>query len=355
MRLPTTRFAIVADSGCPLYALGDDIRLSDYSIVFPDGKATCIILVLDITETFYEWEKRGGGAEAIAPSGYLRCGGCGGGVIRLAYGNAAAGDKKPAGGSHLAAVTELLRGFSIFQSIEPEHIREIVPLMTARKCRRGETVLTCGDPGRHLYIILSGRMEILSAEGVHMAFLESGEVFGEMSLLSGDPVGATVKAASPSTLFRLESRDFRRVLNQFPSLQMYFARLLARRLARSNLERSTDFGAAMVGHLSEMSPSELFQAMNVNQKSGVFHMEVSGGPGVVIFREGELVAADYRGKTGKPAFYDILMEREGRFKFSPEPPAEAEGAEPLGNFMWLLMEGARIQDEVSGSVAETAD
>jgi CRP-like cAMP-binding protein len=63
-----------------------------------------------------------------------------------------------------------------------------------------------------------------------------------MSLISGRPVGANVKVVETATIVSLDDVSFRKVLNQFPSVQMYLARVLAKRLAESNIMRSEMIG-----------------------------------------------------------------------------------------------------------------
>lgn len=346
MDLPDLILHVAKTDRCPLYEGGDRVRLSDYVLTFPVDRATCITLVLDVAETFSEWEADRPLDPAAPAEGFFHCSGCNG-RIRVEYGPdpAAAEDDGPEDVGRTDTVAAMLKDFSIFESLESHHINQIVPFLKIRRYDKGETILTRGDPGRHLFIILSGKVEVLSDEDLHMAYLEKGEVFGEMSLLSGDPVGATVAAAEPSRILYLDSKDFRKVLNRYPTLQIYFARMLARRLARANRERADVFASGMAGQLSEMGPAELFQALNVNQKSGVVKLTLPDGNAEAIFREGELVGARFDGKGDKAAFYEILMQREGRFVFSHDLPGEYQEAPELGNFMWLLMEGARMQDE----------
>jgi CRP-like cAMP-binding protein len=40
----------------------------------------------------------------------------------------------------------------------------------------------------------------------------------------------------------IDDSNFRKVINQFPSVQMYLARVLAKRLSESNIMRSDEIG-----------------------------------------------------------------------------------------------------------------
>jgi len=185
----------------------------------------------------------------------------------------------------------------------------------------------------------------MGGDEIVIASLGKGEVFGEMSLLSGETVGASIRVVEPVWILFINGRDFRKVLMKFPSLQMYFARLLARRLAQTNVARTEDFALAMSGKLSEIPPAELLQTLNQNQKTGVLNFELSKGPAFVSFREGQLIGVRYSEYKGIEAFFKILKEKDGRFKFKPGLTPEEMNTPELGDFMWLLMEGLNRIDE----------
>jgi len=126
---------------------------------------------------------------------------------------------------------------------------------------------------------------------------------------------------------------------------MYFARLLAQRLAKTNVERLEEFASGMTGKLAENPPSELFQTLNLNHKTGLLTLTLSRGTAELSFREGALIRADYDEREGKDAFFEVLREKEGRFKFTPGLSPQEMKAPEMGDFMWLLMEGVRRIDE----------
>ncbi|MFP4350914.1 MAG: cyclic nucleotide-binding domain-containing protein [Thermodesulfobacteriota bacterium] len=339
MDLPDIIIKIIEDRKCPLYTLGDEFSLSGTALELPADKPVCLILVKDITRLF-EGEARD------RPKDVFFCSGCSG-RIKLGYKkDLSAGEAPPKKtDSELTVIADLLKRFEIFRELDDTDIKEVITYLNLKKYAPGEIVIRKGDHGRNLYIIASGRVEILEEEDVNIALLGSGEVFGEMSLLSGEPVGATVRVIEPARILYIHNRDFRPVLNRFPSLQMYFARLMAKRLAYTNTARSEEFASGMIGKLTDMSASEIFQTLNTNQKSGVLTLDLVGGTGAVAFREGELVSARFNHTEGVDAFYALLRHKQGRFKFKPGLSEKNLKAEPLGDFMFLLMEGVRLADE----------
>ncbi|QTA87367.1 DUF4388 domain-containing protein [Desulfonema magnum] len=338
-------FKIVGENNCPLYDLDDEFRLSGSSFFPPRHKAPCLILVKDVMKIL----KHGGYEKFRAKSGsepVFHCSGCTG-LIRFAYKKE---DKKNASPSkrpedYIGVVARSLSKFSIFQSLDESIVKEFTSHLKFEEFAVGDTIIRKGDPGRNLYIIVSGKVEVVGDDDMSLAFMGKGEVFGEMSLLSGNPVGATIKVMKPATVLYIVAKDFKKVLNKSPSLQMYFTRLLAGRMAEINMARSEEFASGMAGKLSEMPPSELFQTFNMNQKTGVLTLKLPDTTAYLSFREGGLVSVKYDGKEGEEAFFELLKLKRGRFKFIPGLSAEEMEASEVGDFMHLLMEGLRRIDE----------
>jgi CRP-like cAMP-binding protein len=345
MTNPDVVFKIIEDKNCPLYEAEDEFELSGISLLLPLDKPTCITLVGDIKEVLTLCESLE--SREDGDFGKFDCTGCTGSVL-MEYRR---GEKIATTGTvhksdyEITATANLLSNFSMFQALDERSIKRIVSSLKLKKFPKGVPIIRKGDPGVKLFIIVSGKVEVLGEDGVSITFLEKGEVFGEMSLLSGDPVGATIKVVEDTKVLYINGRDFRRILNKFPSLQMYFARLLARRLAQTNIVRSEELSSGMVGKLSEMRPTELFQTLHQNQKTGILSLQLPKGSAMLAFRDGGLIRAKYDKLEGINAFFELLKQEDGRFKFLPGLPPEDMNIPELGDFMWLLMEGLNKIDE----------
>jgi len=346
MNAPEIILKIIESKACPLYQTGDMFTLNAGALMFPPGKATCIILVGDISEA----AKLAGRVEGT-PAWQFTCTGlkkqCGG-FVRLE--GKEVRSPSECHGFHekyekIRTVIRVLAQYPMFKGLNENQLGELGSFLKFRQACKGEIIIRKGDPGLNLYIIVSGRMEVTDAGDMHIAYLGKGEIFGEMSLISGEAVVATVRAVEPAKILYIRGKDFLRILEHYPSVQMYLSRMLARRLSESNVAIFQELTSGMAGRLSEMAPSELFQSLNVNQKTGAADLIFSEGKARVCFRDGELVGAVYGGKTGTEAFFEILRENTGQFKFSSELSSKEKEAPVLGDFMWLLMEGMRKVDE----------
>lgn len=97
-----------------------------------------------------------------------------------------------------------------------------------------------GWPGQGLYIVLTGAVEVVAGFGTGaaklLAQLKSGDVFGEMSLLSAGPTTATVRATRRTSLLFLERTYFERLVAAIPEVAEYFQKLATER-ALANTSR----------------------------------------------------------------------------------------------------------------------
>ncbi|MEZ4527619.1 MAG: cyclic nucleotide-binding domain-containing protein [Desulfobacterales bacterium] len=350
MGFPKVFIRVIGTDECPLYKVGDEFKLSGQSLLSPYGKAACLILVRDITEVLIKYECVEHDSRYV-----FDCSGCTG-IARLEYNKEAEacgwkGDERDR--DEVYAIASSLSNYSFFQTFDEEGIRHLISMLKTIRFSVGDIILRKGEPGKNLYIIASGKVEVLADDGIRIAVLGKGEVFGEMSLLSGDPVNATVRAISPLTLLYLNGKYFREILSRSSSIQIFITRMLARRIANANVIRSREFASGITGNLSEIPPSEVFQTLHLNQKTGVLILKLPGGLAAATFREGELIRAKYGEKEDKEAFLEILGAREGRFKFNPELPPEENRQHPIGNFMKLLMEGSKRGSRGIGSGDES--
>ncbi|MGE5391385.1 MAG: SLC13 family permease [Deltaproteobacteria bacterium] len=102
----------------------------------------------------------------------------------------------------------------------------------------GSVLFNAGDAGDHMYIVLDGHIELLSVAGdgsrYSLAVLGSGETFGEMSLLTGEPRSAVALALDDVNLYQIDYYTFKRMADTYPSIAQYLLRLISRRLVQTN-------------------------------------------------------------------------------------------------------------------------
>jgi len=102
----------------------------------------------------------------------------------------------------------------------------------------GHVVIREGDAGIGLYVVLSGELVVAkeaAGAAVTLGRLRTGDIFGEMSLLSHQPTSATVRAESKCMLLFLDRTYVERLAAAIPEVAAYFSGVAARRAQDNTL------------------------------------------------------------------------------------------------------------------------
>lgn len=356
MRFRNGIFIITEESHCPIYNVGEELAIHEGVLTLPAAKPTCMTLANELIRIASEDESYEQLRDGRHHKTKFDCSGCTG-LIRFEFKKdkgfetlqmklLAASERKEKI-KNVARFAGLLRTIEIFEPLKDDDLLDLATLLRLNDYPWGFPIVQRGDPGTNLFIIVSGKVEVIDDQGVALAELKRGDVFGEMSLLSGDPVTTTIIAAEPTQLAVMNQKDFRHVLTRFPALQVFFYKLLVNRITAINMQRAEELASGMVGQIADIPVVELCQMINTNQKTGVLKIEHDEHRATLMFNEGELVHADSLNITGKDAFFQVLGMKNGRFKFSQGIPASRKNNDVIGGFMGLIMEGMKRIDDSS--------
>ena len=135
----------------------------------------------------------------------------------------------------------LIRGFPIFASASGDLLEEVAQNLREVRLDPGEVICRQGEEGGVLYFIRSGqvRVSIRSVEGVEetLRFLGPGDYFGEMSVMTGEPISADVTTTLPTDLSVLDGDRFNEICEKHPLLYREVAKTVSRRLRETNQQR----------------------------------------------------------------------------------------------------------------------
>lgn len=95
--------------------------------------------------------------------------------------------------------------------------------------QHGDTIIEEGDQDNEVFTLMKGAAEV-SLNGVTMGMIEEGEVFGALSVLTGEPRSATVRAASSCTVMAIPGAQFLDLLHSQPQTGVQLLGTLAKRL-----------------------------------------------------------------------------------------------------------------------------
>ena len=125
-------------------------------------------------------------------------------------------------------VLSALRRTEILQSLGEEEIRRLSEQVRVRVFGTGEVVVRQDDEGDSLFIVRRGSLDV-HIDDTPVGTLREGEIFGEMSLLTGEKRKATVTAASEVRLVEISKEDIEPLIRANPHLLETLSAILARR------------------------------------------------------------------------------------------------------------------------------
>jgi CRP-like cAMP-binding protein len=128
----------------------------------------------------------------------------------------------------------VLRKHPIFCDLDSEAFDQLCRYAKHAALKRGATICSKGDPGNSLVAVISGtvKISVSSAEGrsAILNLIGPGEIFGEMSVLDGQPRSADATANTNCEIFIIDRREFLPFVRSQPALAMKFIELLCTRL-----------------------------------------------------------------------------------------------------------------------------
>jgi CRP-like cAMP-binding protein len=114
-----------------------------------------------------------------------------------------------------------------------EERRKLAERLSVAPFMKGELMTRQGAEAHWLYILTRGSGEVLvSTDGglqKRVSIIRAGDFFGEMSLLTGEPRSASLKALEDTECYRLNRQAFDDILKGRPEIAHYLSELLARR------------------------------------------------------------------------------------------------------------------------------
>jgi ABC-type bacteriocin/lantibiotic exporter with double-glycine peptidase domain/CRP-like cAMP-binding protein len=165
----------------------------------------------------------------------------------------------------------LLRMHAAFEDLSAEDTARIEPRLRAQEVAAGTEVVHQGGPGERLFIVESGRLEAVRSDNgaeAQIGFLSTGDLFGERSLVTGEPCVATVRALTASRLWSLGHADFTWLSEHVPVFGRRLREIADGRDYRTTARLPLDFAHEILpGGLSgEVQPSP---AVDSDRSKGV--------------------------------------------------------------------------------------
>jgi CRP/FNR family cyclic AMP-dependent transcriptional regulator len=133
---------------------------------------------------------------------------------------------------------ELIRRVPLFALLTSVQAESVAQAVTKRRFKRSEAIVEQGDKSNTLFIILTGRARVITADKrgreVILATLQPGDYIGEMSLIDNEPHSATVRAEVQTDMLCLGRAEFARCLPENSSMAYAIMKNLVQRLRQAD-------------------------------------------------------------------------------------------------------------------------
>jgi CRP-like cAMP-binding protein len=131
------------------------------------------------------------------------------------------------------------RALPFLAAFEPKHLRDILSLSRIREYRAGETIVAEGKAEGWMYILLSGRAEVVKRGEALAALDRPGDIFGELALVDGEARSASVVARRRSVCLVVDRDSLERMPPDarnacYAAIYRLFVNIVAKRLRATN-------------------------------------------------------------------------------------------------------------------------
>jgi hypothetical protein len=128
---------------------------------------------------------------------------------------------------------ERLRGLELFGYMDEEQLYAAARSVSERWIDAGRIFARQGDPGRELFVVVEGTVEVVMHRPagerlLHVA--QAGESLGELALLAGTPRSASLRASTDVIVLVLRAEALDDWLQHHPDLSRRLLRMLARKI-----------------------------------------------------------------------------------------------------------------------------
>ena len=135
----------------------------------------------------------------------------------------------------------LLARIPFFTDLPVEELDRLMSELEVLHLKSGEILFREGDAGEHLYIVVSGELEILMGPGTEneliLNILHEGEYVGEMSLIQpGGHRSTGARALGEIVLLSMSRDQFAGLLERHPELARSMISVLSQRLVNTNVQ-----------------------------------------------------------------------------------------------------------------------
>lgn len=138
----------------------------------------------------------------------------------------------------MPADSSLLACVPLFERLDDDERALLAAQIEVEEFKAGTIVFRRGEPGDTIYIVASGEVEIYvdDTTGGRIVFetAKTGDFFGELSLLDGDPRSASALATTDSRVLCIDRNDLQLLFTRRPAAAMDILGVIGKRLREAD-------------------------------------------------------------------------------------------------------------------------
>ncbi len=140
----------------------------------------------------------------------------------------------------LADIEDIIESSHLFKSLGDQGRKELIESGYVVGYDAGQLILEQGQVGSVMYLVMSGSVSVETDRGagtsIHLAELGRGACIGEVSVLTGSPRTASVKAIDDVKMIAFEKHRVQRVIDAYPKVRSLLETMIEGR-ARDTVEK----------------------------------------------------------------------------------------------------------------------
>lgn len=133
-------------------------------------------------------------------------------------------------------MVDLVLQHPLLKDIAKDELQQLIPYLSHKIYEKETKIIEQGHKGNYVYLIISGNVHIKLEQAtlVHIATLEAGAFFGEMSCLTGDPISASVFADDMVEVLTLDHEGMLQLMEKSKPFQKHMMDAMIHRIQQAN-------------------------------------------------------------------------------------------------------------------------
>ncbi|MCX5826484.1 MAG: cyclic nucleotide-binding domain-containing protein, partial [Deltaproteobacteria bacterium] len=182
-----------------------------------------------------------------------------------------------------AAILEKLSQIDLVRRLPPEEMEDVLLCVQPYHAMAHQEIFKQGDKGDALYLIDVGQVDIVVGAGrgemKKIATLGTGQSFGEMALLTGEPRSATAVAVKDVLLLKIDKIHFDELIDKSPNLRSAVEALNSQRVIHNVQTASSSMDAEIWQKLALAN----IQRLSRNEEVSLLKKQATTGAPLAIF------------------------------------------------------------------------